>query len=79
MFVRSLALRASLRCGLHLQALQGDWIAAVRAVAVGRGVETLQSSFHLDNFIEVALLLCAVEIRLLPQACLLLAVHHLVR
>lgn len=79
MFVRSLALRASLRRWLHEQALQGDRLAAVRTVAVGRGVKTLQSSFHLDNFIEVALLLRAVKFRLLPQACLLLAVHHLVR
>ena len=79
MFMRSLALRASLRRGLHEQALQGDRLAAVCTVAVGRGVKTLQSSFHLDHFIEVALLLRAVKIRLLPQACLLLAVHHLVR
>ena len=79
MFKGVLARRAPLRRRLHPQTLQGNWLAAIRTVAEVPCIETLQSGFHLDHLVEVALLLRATQVRELLPCRLVLSVRHLMR
>ena len=79
MFVGGLVGRTTQRRRLHPQTLQGNRLAAIRAVTVLPAIQTLQSGFHLSQFAEVALLLYAAKIQQLPLRRLVLAVRHFVR
>lgn len=79
MFAGGLARRTAQRRGLHPQTLQGNRLAAIRAVAVGRAIQTLQGGFHLGHLVEVALLLNAGKIQQLPLRGLVLAIRHFTR